>query len=137
MPATSHSVAQPVMQRRFAGGAHRTVSRTRGPSSEPDEDCPTSNLTIRPRQRHRLLPGVEPVPAVLPRPVESGQFTSIRHGERLAEIGRRPRSAPSATAFDQTLAETVNGHYKAELIRGPARIGAWQSVEDVELTALS
>lgn len=35
------------------------------------------------------------------------------------------------------LAETVNGYYKAELIRGPARSGPWKTVEDVELATLS
>jgi len=35
------------------------------------------------------------------------------------------------------LAETVNGYYKAELIRGPAREGRpWKTVEDVELATL-
>jgi putative transposase len=53
-----------------------------------------------------------------------------------------PRSAvPSigtvAHSFDNALAETVNGYYKAELIRGPVRTGAWRSVQDVELATLS
>jgi putative transposase len=33
------------------------------------------------------------------------------------------------------LAETVNGLYKTELIRGPGQ-GPWKSVEDVELATL-
>ena len=34
--------------------------------------------------------------------------------------------------------QTVNGYYKAELIRGPARAqkGPWKTVEDVELATL-
>ena len=37
-----------------------------------------------------------------------------------------------------TVAETVNGYYKAELIRGPAHEGRpWKTVEDVELATLS
>lgn len=39
-------------------------------------------------------------------------------------------------SFDNALAETVNGYYKAELIRGPARSGPWRTVEDVELATL-
>ena len=31
----------------------------------------------------------------------------------------------------------MNGYYKAELIRGPARTGPWKSVGDVELATLS
>ena len=30
----------------------------------------------------------------------------------------------------------MNGYYKAELIRGPARRGPWKTVEDVELATL-
>ena len=39
-------------------------------------------------------------------------------------------------SFDNALAETVNGYYKAELIYGPARSGPWKTVEDVELATL-
>ncbi len=49
------------------------------------------------------------------------QFTSIRYGERLAEIGAVPSIGTVGDSFDNALAETVNGYYKAELIRGPTR----------------
>lgn len=66
------------------------------------------------------------------------QFTSIRYGERLAEIGAVPSIGTVGDSFDNALAETVNGYYKAELIRGPAREGRpWKTVEDVELATLS
>jgi putative transposase len=66
------------------------------------------------------------------------QFTSIRYGERLAEIGAVPSIGTIGDSFDNALAETVNGYYKAELIRGPAREGRpWKTVEDVELATLS
>ena len=64
------------------------------------------------------------------------QFTSIRYGERLAEIGAVPSIGTVGDSFDNALAETVNGYYKAELIRGPARTGPWKTVEDVELATL-
>ena len=64
------------------------------------------------------------------------QFTSLRYGERLAEIGAVPSIGSVGDSFDNALAETVNGYYKAELIRGPARTGPWKSVEDVELATL-
>jgi putative transposase len=60
------------------------------------------------------------------------QFTSIRYGERLAEIGALP-STGTVGDIDDALAETVNGYYKSELIYGPARTGPWKTVEDVEL----
>lgn len=65
------------------------------------------------------------------------QFTSIRYGERLAEIGATPSIGTVGDSFDNALAETVNGYYKAELIYGPARTGPWKTVEDVELATLS
>ncbi len=64
------------------------------------------------------------------------QFTSVRYGERLAEIGAIPSIGTVADSYDNALAETVNGYYKAELIRGPARSGPWKTVEDVELATL-
>ena len=65
------------------------------------------------------------------------QFTSIRYGERLAEIGAVPSIGTVGDSFDNALAETVNGYYKAELIYGPARTGPWKTVDDVELATLS
>ncbi|WP_235020254.1 IS3 family transposase [Ruania rhizosphaerae] len=66
------------------------------------------------------------------------QFTSLRYGERLAEIGAVPSIGTVGDSYDNALAETVNGYYKTELIRGPARDerGPWKSVEDVELATL-
>jgi len=65
------------------------------------------------------------------------QFTSLRYGERLAEIGAVPSIGSVGDSYDNALAETVNGYYKTELIRGPARTGPWRTVEDVELATLS
>jgi len=64
------------------------------------------------------------------------QFTSLRYGERLAEIGAVPSIGTVGDSFDNALAETVNGYYKSELIYGPARTGPWKTVEDVELATL-
>ena len=64
------------------------------------------------------------------------QFTSLRYGERLAEIGAVPSIGSVGDSFDNALAETVNGYYKAELIRGPARCGPWKTIADVELATL-
>jgi transposase InsO family protein len=64
------------------------------------------------------------------------QLTSIRYGERLAEIGATPSIGSVGDSYDNALAETVNGYYKAELIRGPARSGPWKAVEEVELATL-
>ena len=60
------------------------------------------------------------------------QFTSLRWGERLAEIGAVPSIGCVGDSFDNALAETVNGYYKAELIRGPDPSGPWKTIDDVE-----
>jgi putative transposase len=67
---------------------------------------------------------------------DAGQFTSLRYGERLAEIGAVPSIGTVGDSYDNALAETVNGYYKAELVRGPARPGPWKTVEDLELATL-
>jgi len=64
------------------------------------------------------------------------QFTSVRYGERLAEIGAVPSIGSIGDSYDNALAETVNGLYKTELIKGPGQ-GPWKTVEDVELATLS
>ena len=48
---------------------------------------------------------------------------------------RSPRSVSVGDSYDNALAETVNGLYKTELIRGPGR-GPWKTIEDVELATL-
>jgi putative transposase len=64
------------------------------------------------------------------------QFTSVRYGERLAEIGAVPSIGSVGDSYDNALAETVNGLYKTELIYGPDQ-GPWRTIEDVELATLS
>ena len=64
------------------------------------------------------------------------QFTSIRYGERLAEIGAVPSIGTVGDSFDNALAETVNGYYKSELIYGPRQTGPWKTIADVELATL-
>ena len=69
-------------------------------------------------------------------PDHDAQFPSIRYGERLAEIGAVPSIGTVGDSFDNALAETINGYYKAELIRGPARQRPWKTIEEVELATL-
>jgi putative transposase len=63
------------------------------------------------------------------------QYTSIRYGERLDEIGAVPSIGSIGDSFDNALAESVNALYKAELIYGPDQ-GPWKTVEEVELATL-
>ena len=73
---------------------------------------------------------------MLRRPLEPEQYTSIRYGERLAEIGAIPSIGSIGDSYDNALAESINSLYKAELIYGPDQ-GPWKTIEDVELTTLS
>ena len=63
------------------------------------------------------------------------QYTSIRYGERLAEIGAVPSIGSVGDSYDNALAEATNSLYKAELVYGPDQ-GPWRAVADVELATL-
>jgi transposase InsO family protein len=60
------------------------------------------------------------------------QYVSIRYTERLAEAGVEPSVGSVGDSYDNALAETINGLYKAEVIHRQS----WQSRETVELTTL-
>ena len=62
-----------------------------------------------------------------------GQYVSIRYTERLAEAGIEPSVGSVGDSYDNALAETVNGLFKAELIH---RRGPWRSAEAVEFATL-
>jgi transposase InsO family protein len=70
---------------------------------------------------------------VLRRPLESAQYVSIRYTERLAEAGIEPSVGSVGDSYDNALAETINGLYKAEVIH---RRGPWRSFEAVEFATL-
>jgi transposase InsO family protein len=57
-------------------------------------------------------------------PVEPGQYLSIRYTERLAEAGIAPSVGSVGDSYDNALADTVIGLFKAEAIR---RSGPWRS----------
>ena len=63
------------------------------------------------------------------------QFTSVRFTERLDEIGARPSIGTVADSFDNALAETINGLYKAECVYGPDTTG-WDGVDGLEHATL-
>lgn len=60
----------------------------------------------------------------------------MRFTERLDEIGTRPSIGTVADSYDNALAETTNGLYKAECIYGPDTTG-WDDVDQVELETLA
>jgi len=70
---------------------------------------------------------------VLRRLVEFTQYVSIRYSERLAEAGIEPSVGSTGDSYDNAMAETINGLYKAEVIH---RRGPWKTREAVELATL-
>jgi transposase InsO family protein len=58
---------------------------------------------------------------------------SIKYTERLAEAGIEPSVGSVGDSYDNALAETINGLYKAEVIH---RRGPWRSFEAVEFATL-
>jgi putative transposase len=58
------------------------------------------------------------------------QYVSIRYSERLAEVGLEPSVGSKGDSYENALAETINGLYKAELIH---RRAPWKTREAVEL----
>jgi transposase InsO family protein len=61
------------------------------------------------------------------------QYVCIRYTERLAEAAIEPSVGSRGDSYDNALAETINGLYKAEVIH---RRGPWKSREAVELATL-
>jgi len=61
------------------------------------------------------------------------QYVSIRYSERLAEAGIEPSVGSKGDSYDNALAETINGLYKAELIH---RRAPWKTKEALELATL-
>ena len=58
---------------------------------------------------------------------------SINYTERLAEAGIEPSVGSVEDSYDNALAETINGLYKAEVIH---RRGPWRSFKAVEYATL-
>ncbi len=77
------------------------------------------------------------------RPVQGGglvhhsdrgvQYVSIRYTERLAAAGIEPSVGSVGDSYDNALAETINGLFKAEVIH---RRGPWRACEAVEFATL-
>ena len=62
------------------------------------------------------------------------QYLSIRYTERLAEAGFQASVGSVGDSYDNALAETINGLYKAEVIH---KDGPWKGLDDVERSTLT
>ena len=81
-------------------------------------------LYARRPERHRLIHHSD----------RGSQYVSIRYSERLSAAGIEPSVGSTGDSYDNALAETVNGLYKAELVH---KLGPWQSIEALELETLN
>jgi transposase InsO family protein len=61
------------------------------------------------------------------------QYLSMRYSERLADAGIAPSVGSRGDSYDNALAESVIGLYKAEVIH---RDGPWRGFDDVEYATL-
>ena len=61
------------------------------------------------------------------------QYLSIRYTQRLAEAGAVTSVGSRGDSYDNALAETIIGLYKAELVR---RRGPWKGLDEVEYATL-
>ena len=62
------------------------------------------------------------------------QHTAIRYSSRLAEVGALASIGTVGDCFDNAMAESVIGLYKAECVRHE---GPWRGVDDLELATLN
>ena len=62
------------------------------------------------------------------------QYLSIRYTDRLADAGFNASVGSVGDSYDNALAETINGLYKAEVIH---KDGPWRGLEDVEQATLT
>ena len=62
------------------------------------------------------------------------QYLAMRYTERLADAGIEPSVGSRGDSYDNALAESVIGLFKAEVIR---RKGPWRTLEAVEFATLT
>src|SRR3954462_15856940 len=129
---TPTSIAAASLDRPTAIAAQnrRRFSRCATPGRPGDR-----GTTARSARSERRFPALIATPSVkvLRRPLEPKQYVSIRYTERLAAAGIEPSVGSVGDSFDNALAETINGLYKAEVIH---RRGPWRSFEAVEFATL-
>jgi transposase InsO family protein len=66
--------------------------------------------------RHCIIDGRSIVAGSCTTATEAAQYVSIKYTERLAEAGVEPFVGSVGDSYDNALAETINGLYKAEVI---------------------
>jgi transposase InsO family protein len=64
---------------------------------------------------------------------KGSQYLSIRYSERLSAAGVEASTGRTGDAYDNAMAETINGLFKTEVIRP---LGTWKGIQDVEYATL-
>ena len=111
------------------------VQKRRRSSRPATAGRPGENNGARPDRSERRFRSFIATPFIraLRPPLEFAQYVSIKYTERLAEAGVEPSVGSVGNSYDNALAETINGLYKAEVIH---RRGPWRSFEAVEFATL-
>jgi putative transposase len=94
-------------------------------------DLVTDTLDMAAWSRGRA--GVTDLTGLIHHTDAGSQYTSIAFTERLAALGMRASIGTVGDAYDNALAESTIGLFKAELIR---RGGPWRTLDDVEIATL-
>ncbi len=119
LPATCLP-AMDVYSRKTVGVATRSTMRT---DALPMEALEHALTTARRIHGNQLIHHSD----------RGSQYVSLKYSSALAQSGIRPSVGTVGDSYDNALAETVNGLYKAELIHAQ---GPCTSVGEVELATL-
>jgi transposase InsO family protein len=88
---------------------------------------------VRPRCPGTGCPRAAPGQGYGHHSARGSQYLSIKYTERLAEAGIEPSVGCVGDSYDNALAETINGLFKAEVIH---RRGPWRTFEALEYATL-
>ena len=136
-PAPEQAVAVRLHLRRHLGGLRlrRLRHRCLCPAHRWLAGQPHGARQLRPGRARTGLARAAPAASRRPRPPFRPRVSilSINYTERLAEAGVEPSVGSVGDSYDNALAETINGLYKAEVIH---RRGPWRCFEAVEFATL-
>ena len=95
---------------------------------------PGDRSLSRSARSERRRPAIaSPYIPVLRQPIEFTQYLAMTYTQRLAETNLVPSMGSVGDSYDNALAETINGLYKAEVIW---RQRSWPSASAVEMATL-
>jgi hypothetical protein len=149
VPAGQGEPAVPGARARTCSGSRTSPTSPPGRASStwPSSSTPMRAASSAGGSAARPMPASFSMPWNRPctsgRPVHRGAWCitataarnmSIRYTERLAEAGIEPSVGSVGDSYDNALAETINGLFKAEVIH---RRGPWRSFEAVEYATLN